>query len=73
MPHIGTTAQKVGTTSKYHNVSWSPNHGKWVASIRVNNQNRFSKKFLDEDLAAQHVNWIIDELGLTDRARNKII
>lgn len=58
--------------SEYHNVSFDKNRDRWVGSIRVDGKNMHSKRFKTEEEAALHVNWIIDELGLTDRPKNII-
>jgi len=60
------------THSKYHNVTFHKSRGKWAATIRVNGRNMFPKRFDSEEDAALHVNWIIDELSLTDRPKNVI-
>ena len=59
--------------SKYHNVGYDKNRNKWVAVVRHNKKNYYSKRFNTEKEAALHVNWIIDELGLTDRPKNIIV
>lgn len=58
--------------SKYHNVTFHKSRNKWAATIRVNGKNMFQRRFTSEIDAALHVNWIIDELGLTDRPKNVI-
>lgn len=58
--------------SKFHNVSFHKSRNKWSATIRVNGKNMFQKRFDTEIEAAEHVNWIIDELQLTDRPKNII-
>jgi len=60
------------TYSKYHNVSFDKARNKWSAMIRVNGKNMFQKRFNTEIEAAEHINWIIDELQLTDRPKNII-
>ena len=60
------------TYSKYHNVSYHKSKKKWVASIRHNGKNMFSKRFDTEIEAALHVNWILDTLNLTDRPYNVV-
>ena len=59
-------------TSKYHNVGYDKNRQKWVGQLRHEKKNWYCKRFDTEDEAALHVNWIIDELGLTDRPKNVI-
>lgn len=58
--------------SKYYNVGFDKNRQKWTATVRVNGNNMFHKRFNTENEAALHVNWIIDELDLTDRPKNVI-
>ena len=58
--------------SNYHNVTFHKGRNKWAATIRVGGKNMFPKRFNTEVEAALHVNWIIDELGLTDRPKNII-
>lgn len=58
--------------SKYHNVTFHKSRNKWAATIRVKGKNMFNKRFDSETSAALHVNWIIDELKLTDRPKNVI-
>ena len=58
------------TVSKYHNVGWDKSRSKWKAVIRHEGVNYFPKRFDCEHEAALHVNWIIAELGLTDRPKN---
>lgn len=65
-----STGIKLGRSSKYHYVTWDKSRNKWVATIRHNNVNHFPKRFDTEDEAALHANWIIDQLGLTDRPKN---
>lgn len=58
------------TSSKYYNVSWDKARNKWIGSIRHEGKTHFQKRFINEDAAALHVNWIIKELGLIDRPIN---
>lgn len=58
--------------SKYHNVTWDKNRERWQASVRHEKKTWHQKRFKSEVEAALHVNWILDELGLTDRPRNVI-
>jgi hypothetical protein len=60
------------TVSKYHNVGWDKSRSKWIAKINVKGKSMFMKRFDDENSAALHVNWIIQELKLTDRPFNVI-
>jgi HNH endonuclease family protein len=59
-----TTGQKLGKTSKYHNVSWSEQRQRWCAGVTVNKKRVMSKRFKTEEEAALHVNYIIDTLQL---------
>ena len=61
------------TRSKYHNVTYDKTRDKWIGQVRHNNKNWHMKRFNTEVEAALHVNWILDELGLTDRPKNIII
>ena len=61
------------TKSKYHNVTYDKNRNKWVGQIRHQGKNYYMKRFNTEAEAAEHVNWIIDKLGLTDRPKNIIV
>lgn len=58
--------------SEYYNVTYDKNRCKWVGQIRHEKKNWYCKRFDTETEAALHVNWIIDELGLTDRPKNII-
>lgn len=60
------------THSDYHNVTFDKARRKWSACIRVDGTNMYPKRFDTEIEAAMHVNWIIDELDLTDRPKNII-
>jgi len=59
--------------SKYHNVTFHKSRNKWAATVRVDGKNMFQRRFTSEVDAALHVNWIIDELKLTDRPKNVIV
>lgn len=66
--------KKASTTkSKYYNVSYDNTRNKWIGYVRHNNKNWYNKRFDTEEEAALHVNWILDELNLTDRPRNIIV
>lgn len=67
-----STGIKIGKSSSYHNVIWDKTRNKWVGTVRHNSKNHFQKRFDNEVDAAKHVNWILDELGLTDRSRNPV-
>lgn len=68
-----TVGKKFGNSSKYHGVTWDKSRNKWRAYIRHNNKYWFQRRFDTEKAAARHYNWILDELGLTDRPRNKFM
>lgn len=66
-----TVGKKFGTSSKYHGVTWDKSRNKWKSYVRHDNKSWHAKRFDTEKEAAKHYNWILDELGLTDRPRNK--
>lgn len=70
--NVPTLGVKKGKGSKYRNVSWDKSRSKWIGAIRHNKKTYFQRRFNSEEEAALHVNWIIDELGLTDRPYNII-
>ena len=63
---------KIGKTTKYHNVSYDAARNRYIGSIRHNKKTWYQKRFKTAEEAALHVNWIIDELGLTNRQKNFI-
>ena len=63
---------KVGDTSRFHNVLYDSARKKWKASIKVGGMVVGQKRFVTENEAAQHVNKLLDEHGITDRPRNVI-
>lgn len=67
-----STGIKLGKSSKFHNVLWDKARSKWVGVVRHQSKNHFAKRFDLETDAAQHVNWILDQLGLMDRSRNLV-
>ncbi len=67
-----STGIKIGKSSRFNNVLWDESRKKWVGTVRHNSKNHFQKRFNTEEEAALHVNWIIDQLGLTDRVKNII-
>lgn len=67
-----STGLKLGKMSIYHNVTWDKCRGKWVGAVASNGTAHFRRRFDNEVDAARHVNWILDELGLTDRPRNDL-
>ena len=68
--NLPSKGKKIGKQSKYHNVTFDKSRNKWVGAVRYNKVNYFQKRFETEIEAAQHVNWILDELSLDDRPRN---
>lgn len=71
--NVPTLGINKGATSKYHNVTWDKNRERWVAGVRHEKKTHHQKRFVNEDDAALHVNWILDEMGLHDRPRNVVI
>jgi hypothetical protein len=67
-----TKGVKLSSLSKYHNVGYDAKRAKWKAAIRVNGKTFHQKRFNTEDEAALHVNWALDQLGITDRPRNTV-
>lgn len=69
---------KVGSTSKFHNVTYDPARDRWIASVKSQGKTHTKRfpvsKYGDsaEILAATAVNEILDSLGLVDRAKNII-
>lgn len=70
--NIPTLGKKLGKNSKYRNITYDKARNMWQATIRVNGENKYQKRFKTEEEAALHVNWIIDKLNLTDRPKNII-
>lgn len=68
-PNRNQLGKKIGTSSKYHNVTRLAN-GRWRGFVYHKGKNQFPKVFDTEKDAALHVNWILDYLGLNDRPRN---
>lgn len=68
--------RKGGNTSQFHNVTYDPSKDRWIAAIKFEGKmkaKRFSVKKYGkhaELLAAQAVNDLLDQLGITDRAKN---
>lgn len=64
--------------SKFHNVTYDVSRDRWIASVKFEGKmyaKRFSVKTHGEQaesLAAKSVNDLLDELGITDRAKNII-
>ena len=64
--------------SKFHNVTYDPSKDRWIASVKFEGKmyaKRFSVKTHGDQaeiLAAKAVNDLLDELGITDRAKNII-
>lgn len=67
-----STGKRLGKTSRYANVLWDSTRKKWIGVVRHNKKNWYAKRFDTEEQAAHHVNWIIQQLGLTDRIINQI-
>ena len=67
-----TLGLKMGKGSIYRGVSYDKARNKWKASICHNKVNYHQKRFNTEIEAALHYNWIIDEMGFTDRPKNVI-
>lgn len=69
---------KLGSTSKFHNVTYDSDRDRWIASVKFQGKmhtRRFpTSKYGDsaEILAATAVNEMLDSLGLIDRAKNII-
>lgn len=63
---------KVGTRSRFHNVSWDAARGRWKASVKDKGKMLRQKRFRSEVEAALYVNHVLDEFGLTNRPRNVI-
>lgn len=66
-----TTGVKLGRSSRFRNVTFDQLRGKWVAAITHNKRSVGSKRFDTEEEAAEHVNYLIDSLGLS-RPKNVI-
>jgi hypothetical protein len=64
---------KPNTASKYHNVGYDKQRGKWTAVVISNKIKYGFKRFDTEVEAALHVNWIIDQYKFTDRPKNIIV
>lgn len=65
--------QKIGLSSKYHNVTWDKSRNKWKATLKDKGKMVFQKRFDCEIEAARFVNLKLDELGIKNRPRNVII
>lgn len=63
------TGLKLGRSSKYHNVSWDNERGKWVASVKVNGTSH-ARRFASEIEAAKHVDELLEHHGIVNRPRN---
>ena len=71
--NLPTLGIKKGKGSKYYNVSYDRSRNKWIGCVRHQKINYFPRRFKTEEEAALHVNWILEELNLTDRPKNIII
>lgn len=69
---VRNRGRKMGRTSKFHNVSWDASRGCWKAALKEGGRAVFQKRFYSETDAAEYVNKVLDELGLTNRPRNII-
>ena len=70
--NLPTLGLKKGKGSIYRGVSYDKTRNKWMSCIRHNKVNYHQKRFNTEIEAALHYNWIIDEMGFTDRPKNVI-
>lgn len=70
--NLPTLGIKKGKGSIYRGVSYDKSRDKWIACVRHNKTNYHQKRFNTELEAAMHYNWIIDEMGFTDRPKNII-
>lgn len=64
--------KRFGKTSQYHGVGFDEKRNKWYASVTHDKRIHFRRRFDTEVEAALHYNWILRELNLKDRPRNKI-
>lgn len=64
------TGQKLGSSSKYRNVSWDSERSKWIAAPKVKGRQSFNRRFDCEVGAAKYVDAILDLHGISDRPRN---
>lgn len=62
--------QKMGWSSKFHNVSWDATRKRWRACLKDGGKTVFQKRFDSELDAARYVNQMLDELGITNRPKN---
>jgi hypothetical protein len=70
--NVPTLGKKLSNKSQYHNVGYDNSRQKWNAAIRLDGKSYHQKRFDSEEEAALHVNWALDQLGLTDRPKNVI-
>lgn len=70
--NLPTLGIKKGKGSIYRGVSYDKSRDNWIACVRHNKTNYHQKRFNTELEAAMHYNWIIDEMGFTDRPKNII-
>lgn len=61
-----------GASSQYTGVCFDRSREKWVGGLKLYGKMVMQKRFDIENAAAQHVNNIIDVLGLVDRRKNVI-
>ena len=67
---VGATGMKLGRSSKYRNVSWDNERGRWMAAPKIGGKQRFMRRFDSEIEAAKHVDFVLSLYGITDRPRN---
>ena len=63
------TGLKLGSSSKYRNVSWDNARRKWLASPKIDGR-QVPRRFVSEIEAAKYVDSILALHGITDRPRN---
>jgi len=71
--NVPTLGVNKGTTSQFHNVTWDKTRKRWIAGIRHEKKTHHQKRFVCEKEAALHVNWALNQMGLTDRPKNVVV
>ena len=66
-----TTNCKLGSSSKYHNVTYDLTRNKWCASVCHNKKKVGFRRFNSEEEAAKYVDYLVD-LHSLDRVKNFI-